>query len=65
MLTPADESGLALMGILAFRDPAKADAAASIAALEAMGVSVRLITGDDRLVAAAVGRSWGSRPRVC
>jgi Mg2+-importing ATPase len=58
-LAPAHASGLALVGLLAFRDPAKADAAASIASLEEMGVSVRLITGDNRLVAAAVARSVG------
>ncbi|WP_448810124.1 magnesium-translocating P-type ATPase [Agromyces bauzanensis] len=59
VLTPADESGLTLAGILAFRDAPKSDAAASISSLEGMGVSVRLITGDNRLVAAAVGRSVG------
>ncbi|MFC5790717.1 magnesium-translocating P-type ATPase [Agromyces tardus] len=58
-LTPADETGMTLVGILAFDDPAKADVADSLSALERLGVSVRLITGDNRLAAAAIATSVG------
>ena len=59
VLTPADEAGMTLAGILAFDDPAKADVSDSIAALERLGVAVRLITGDNRLAAAAIATSVG------
>jgi Mg2+-importing ATPase len=59
VLTPADEAGMTLVGILAFDDPAKADVSDSIAALERLGVAVRLVTGDNRLAAAAIATSVG------
>ena len=58
-LTPADESGMAFEGFLTFVDPPKQDAAATIAALAAIGISVRMITGDNRLVAAHIGHLVG------
>jgi Mg2+-importing ATPase len=53
-LTAADEQGLTLEGFLAFADRPKADAGASIAQLERLGVQVKIITGDNGLVAAKV-----------
>jgi Mg2+-importing ATPase len=53
-LTRADEQGLTLAGFLTFADRPKADAGASIAQLEQLGVQVKIITGDNGLVAAAV-----------
>ena len=53
-LTASDESGLTLIGLLAFADPAKPDAASTLADLAASGVSVRMLTGDNRLVAAHI-----------
>ena len=53
-LTAGDEQGLALVGFLTFADRPKADAGASIAQLERLGVEVKIITGDNGLVAAKV-----------
>jgi Mg2+-importing ATPase len=50
-LTTGDESGLTLVGFLTFADRPKADAGTSIARLEALGVDVKIITGDNGLVA--------------
>jgi len=55
----ADEAGLTLEGLLAFHDPAKAGAAGAVAELAALGVSMRLVTGDNRLAAAHVAQSVG------
>jgi len=54
-----DERDMTLRGLLAFGDAVKPDAAASIARLEALGVSLRLVTGDNRLAAAAVADAVG------
>ena len=53
-LSAADERGLEFAGVLTFADRPKADAAESIAQLEALGVDVKIITGDNGLVAAKV-----------
>jgi Mg2+-importing ATPase len=53
-LTPTDELGLTLVGFLTFADRPKADAGASIAQLERLGVDVKIITGDNGLVASKV-----------
>ncbi|MCQ8774029.1 magnesium-translocating P-type ATPase [Streptomyces telluris] len=50
----ADEDGLTLVGFLAFLDPPKADAAAALQALAGKGVAVKVVTGDNELVAARV-----------
>jgi len=51
---PADEQGLELSGFLVFADPPKADAASSLARLRALGVEVKVVTGDNDLVARKV-----------
>jgi Mg2+-importing ATPase len=53
-LTAEAEQGLALDGFLTFADRPKADAGASIAQLRQLGVEVKIITGDNGLVAAKV-----------
>ena len=53
-LTDADEHGLTLEGFLTFADRPKTDAGSSIAELERLGVDVKIITGDNGLVAAKV-----------
>ena len=53
-LTAADEHGLTLEGFLTFADRPKADAGTSIAQLEQLGIQVKIITGDNGLVAAKV-----------
>ncbi|MEU8763698.1 magnesium-translocating P-type ATPase [Streptomyces sp. NPDC048659] len=50
----ADESELTLIGFLAFLDPPKADAAQALRALADKGVTVKVVTGDNELVAARV-----------
>ncbi len=58
-LTLADESDLTLIGFCVFTDPVKAGAAAAVAELTALGVSLKIISGDQpgvvQHVAAAVG----------
>ncbi|MEO5534847.1 MAG: magnesium-translocating P-type ATPase [Pseudolysinimonas sp.] len=54
-----DESKMTLVGLLCFADPAKPDAAATLAELAASGVSVRMVTGDNRLVAAHIAEQVG------
>ncbi|MFD7101039.1 magnesium-translocating P-type ATPase, partial [Streptomyces xanthophaeus] len=52
--TVADEDGLTLVGFLAFLDPPKADAARALQGLADKGVAVKVVTGDNDLVAARV-----------
>src|SRR5271166_1184053 len=54
VLTEKDERGLTLEGFLTFADRPKTDAGSSIAELERLGVEVKIITGDNGLVAAKV-----------
>ncbi|MCY3003149.1 MAG: copper-translocating P-type ATPase, partial [Planctomycetota bacterium] len=51
----------ALGGLLAIGDPLRADAKATVEALQARGVEVRMLTGDRRETAAAVARAVGIR----
>jgi len=53
-LSAEDEQGLVLEGFLTFADRPKSDAGTSIAQLEQLGVEVKIITGDNGLVAAKV-----------
>ena len=55
----ADESGLTLIGYIAFLDPPKESTAPALQALAAHGVDVKIITGDNELVAAEVSRQVG------
>lgn len=52
--TVADEDGLTLVGFLAFLDPPKADAALALQGLADKGIAVKVVTGDNELVAARV-----------
>ena len=56
---PADEHDLHLVGLLVFRDPPKPDAAAALRRLAALGIAVKVITGDNPLVAGKVCRDLG------
>jgi Mg2+-importing ATPase len=58
-LTLADESALTLVGFVTFADPAKPDAAATLGDLATNGISVRMLTGDNRLVAAHIAGEVG------
>lgn len=58
-LTPADERDLRLSGFVAFDDRPKADAAASLASLRQLEVEVKVVTGDNAVVAQTVCRGLG------
>ncbi len=57
--TATDERDLELRGFLTFVDKPKAGAGASIAKLNALGIAVKVITGDNGIVAAKVCRDLG------
>ena len=61
-ITPADEHGLAFRGMLVFLDPPKPDARAALARLAGLGVTVKILTGDNPVVAAKVCATWACRP---
>jgi P-type Mg2+ transporter len=58
-VTLADEAAMTLVGFVTFADPAKPDAAQTLADLASNGVSVRMLTGDNRLVAAHIAKQVG------
>ena len=58
-LTPDDEQDLQVAGFLTFLDPPKADAADALARLAGLGVQVKVITGDNAIVANKVCRDIG------
>jgi Mg2+-importing ATPase len=57
----ADESGMVLLGYIAFLDPPKESAAPALELLRASGVAVKVISGDNELVCGHVGRQVGLR----
>ncbi|WP_233513718.1 magnesium-translocating P-type ATPase, partial [Micromonospora craterilacus] len=57
--TVDDETQMTLVGLLAFQDPPKPDAAEAIDRLTGMGIAVRLITGDNRHAAAHIAGKVG------
>lgn len=56
-----DEQQLTFVGFLTFLDQPKAGAAQAVSSLAALGVSVKMITGDSHLVALHVARLVGLR----
>ena len=58
-LTADDEHDLHLAGFLVFLDQPKPSAAASIARLAELGITVKIVTGDNPLVAETVCRTLG------
>ncbi len=55
----ADESDLILNGYVAFLDPPRETAGAAIASLQGRGVQVKVLTGDNELVARKICREVG------
>jgi magnesium-transporting ATPase (P-type) len=53
------ESGLELIGLLAFEDPPRAEAAAALAACRRAGVRVAMVTGDHPATARAIATEVG------
>ena len=58
-ISSSDESSLTLQGFLTFADPIKPDVRDSLAALAALGIEVKIATGDAAEVAAKVCESVG------
>ncbi|MDX6680239.1 MAG: hypothetical protein QOG94_278 [Solirubrobacteraceae bacterium] len=55
----AAESGLCFLGLIAMRDPLRAQVPAAVADCHRAGIRIIVITGDDGLTAAAVAREAG------
>ena len=60
--TREDEAGMHLEGFLLFFDPPKAGAARIIAELAALGIGIKVITGDNRYVSAHLAQAVGLDP---
>ncbi len=58
-LEPDDERDLSLDGFLSFSDPAKPDVKESLARLDRLGVTVKIVTGDNGQVAAHLCQQVG------
>jgi Mg2+-importing ATPase len=58
-LTPAEERDLSYAGLLVFLDPPKPDAAAALTRLAGLGVTVKIVTGDNPAVATKVCEDLG------
>ncbi|MDQ1655274.1 MAG: P-type Mg2+ transporter [Cryptosporangiaceae bacterium] len=59
VLTAADECDLRLAGFLVFLDPPKPEAARALDRLTALGITVKIVTGDNPAVAAKVCADLG------
>jgi Mg2+-importing ATPase len=59
----ADEARMVFAGILTLFDPPKAGARESLSRLSGLGVRLKMVTGDNRFVAAAVAREVGLSTR--
>jgi Mg2+-importing ATPase len=61
----SDEAALTFEGFLVFRDPPKPGVAGTLDRLRRLGVSIKVVTGDNRLVTAHLGRAVGiDEPRI-
>src|SRR5579862_7135684 len=60
--TAEDEHSLILAGFLAFADPPLDDAASSVAAMQRDGVQMKILTGDNELVAQYICSQVGLEP---
>ena len=56
---------MAFVGFLLFLDPPKPEAAQTIRDLAALGIRIKIITGDNRHVAAHVAAASASIPARC
>jgi Mg2+-importing ATPase len=58
-ISSVDEQEMTFLGFLVFSDPPKADARQTLADLKQLGVGMKIITGDNRAVAATISRRVG------
>ena len=64
-INPDHENGMTFLGFLVLFDPPKSDIIETIGLLKRLGVSLKIITGDNRLVAANLGQQIGlANPQV-
>ncbi len=56
------DAGIEALGILAFGDQPRSESAAAVAALQAMGLRTKMLSGDNAGAAAAVARAIGIAP---
>ena len=64
-ITKDDEVDMIFLGFLIFFDPIKSDVLQSVSNLKKMGISLKIISGDNRNVAAYVARELGiQNPRI-
>ena len=59
LMGKADETDMTFLGFLVLFDPPKPNIVETIASLKRLGVSLKIITGDNRLVAASVSQQLG------
>jgi Mg2+-importing ATPase len=59
LISKIDETGMTFSGFLVLFDPPKANIIETIASLKILGVSLKIITGDNHLVAANVSQQMG------
>ena len=61
----ADETNMVFMGLVVLSDPPKADIAATIRELHELGIALKIITGDNALIAEHIAREVGfDHPRI-
>lgn len=58
-ITKDDEKDMTFVGFLTLFDPPKANIAETIASLKKLGISLKIITGDNQLVAASLSKKMG------
>ncbi len=64
-INPDHENGMTFLGFLVLFDPPKSDIVETIGLLKRLGVSLKIITGDNRLVAANLGQQIGlANPQI-
>jgi len=59
LISKSDEADMTFVGFLTLFDPPKANIAETIANLKKLGISLKIITGDNRLVAASLSKKMG------
>lgn len=59
VISKSDEKDMTFLGFLTLFDPPKANIAETIASLKQLGVSLKIITGDNHLVAASISKKMG------
>ena len=65
VITKDSEAGMTFLGFLVLFDPAKAEIAETISELKHLGISLKIVTGDNRLVASNVSQQVGfPNPRI-